>query len=70
MQAFTDMQGTVLKASNSFLGGSIFGYLLIAGLAAALGFSSDETTKKDEESNASGAVPADTTRQNQSNSPI
>lgn len=65
------MQGTVLKTSNSFLGGSIFGYLLIAGLAAVLGFSSDEeTAKTDVESNASDAVPKESMAKEQINSPI
>lgn len=46
------MQSSVSKTSTGFLGGSIFTYLSIAGLAAVLGFSDNESKPVDEESNS------------------
>lgn len=55
-QAFLDMQATVSSTSTGFLGGSLASFLVIAGLAAVLGFSGGEGSKpKDEESNNSSS---------------
>ena len=46
------MQASVSKTSTGFLGGSIFSYFLIAGIAAYLGFSDTGSKPSDEESNS------------------
>ena len=46
------MQALVSKTSAGFLGGSMFSFLLIAGIAAYLGFSNTESKPSDEESNS------------------
>lgn len=58
LQGFNDMQHSVKKTANAFLGGSTGTFLLIAGVAAYLGFSGEEGKRKknDLESNGSNSV--------------
>ncbi len=68
------MQASVSKTSTGFLGGSIFAYLSIAGIAAFLGFSDNENKPVDEESNTTANTDAvkkqDEVRKTEANSPI
>lgn len=68
------MQASVSETSTGFLGGSVFAYLSIAGIAAYLGFSNDESKPLDEESNATSSTEVvkkqDEMRKTEANSPI
>ena len=61
LQGFNDMQYSVKKTADGFLGGSTVSFLLIAGVATYLGFTgeNDKGRKNDLESSGSSsdAVP-------------
>lgn len=71
-QAYTDMQASISSTSNGFLGGSIAAYVLIAVIAAYLGFTGDERKPVDEESNNAnnGAIVKEDARKTEVESPI
>lgn len=66
------MQASVSQTSTGFLGGSIFSFLLIAGIAAYLGFSDTGSKPSDEESNSANPeiVKKEEVRKVEANSPI
>ena len=66
------MQASVSQTSTGFLGGSIFSFLLIAGIAAYLGFSNTEKKPADVESNSTNTEVAkkEEVRKVEANSPI
>lgn len=51
-QAYADMQDSVMVSSNGFLGGNVTAFVILALLAAYLGFTGpkeDETPKNDDQ---------------------
>jgi hypothetical protein len=66
------MQASITQTSTGFLGGSLFSFLLIAGIAAYLGFSDTGSKPADEESNSANPEISknEEARKAETNSPI